>query len=1020
MKILWILFLFIVGATTFSETSYAKVFDVNTDFYQVTPYDASSVYPYSSVVRLVGKSRGSGAVVGRDYVLTAAHMTNAWSVVLYDQNDNGLVSFDIDSGQSYYNPRQNQFGDFALLKMKPGSINGKEVHIGDLRKPLMVVPRIVGQEESGLAYSTGALLGFPEYQGSEKYNHTLFQKAVNVGGVGPDDIVGTFSGGGGGFSGGPLLNSQMQIAAVYHGSSRGYKAYSAKVAIKPLIDNTDIGNESSRIYVWPDINTQSEMRSKIKPNGDYLETKNDALITMSELFNIANNVVKTGYHVISLTNGIMTYNNNSILNMPIGGLDLYPQEIEKNHYSVKYEKNYSDSTGNMDTQPFTYDENQELSKNTFTKTGYNFCGWNTKPDGTGISYEDEQNVENLSTENNGTIILYAQWKPNNYKIIFNANSGQGKMADQSFSYDEKKSLTKNTFQYEGYTFNGWNTKPDGSGTRYLDEQIIENIVSEENINIPFYAQWIANEYTVSFEANGGSGIMENQLFRYNEAQNLKFNQFIRTGYSFVGWSSDSNDNENGINKVEYTNGENVKNLTSLANGNILLHAQWQADQESAVVDYIDDTTNKIICTKNLMGLYGSTDVYKTNTAIESFKNIGYELVSDDYPIDGVVYDQAGVVKHYAVHLKHTSTNALETKSILRTIHYVDTTGVELAKEHVSNIIFIRTMETDNVTKQSIYSEWESLDKNTTFPEVKTPYIIGYTPTEKSVPEVPNITYETADTSLTIVYKANIEQASVQFVDDTTNKILEEKLLSGEYGTSNNYQPINSIKYYESHGYLLSSNNYPKEGITFNTEGKKQEYEIHFKHNMKYDKEVKTITRHIFYVYSNGDEALAKSIETLRFMRNSVYDFVTKDTHYKDWQALDGRIFRSIKFPEIPGYIANKHEIPMVTNVNQQSKDIVVRIIYNKIDNRTKNENKEEKQSAEKVLERSKSTSKGKNTLNSKKDTEMKKQNEEKNKHRNDLPKTGERISYSKIIMGFVLLFVLWYLNKKSKDSSAEK
>ncbi len=74
----------------------------------------------------------------------------------------------------------------------------------------------------------------------------------------------------------------------------------------------------------------------------------------------------------------------------------------------------------MNNQSFTYDVSQKLTSNTFTKVGYTFAGWNTKSDGSGTSYTNQSSVKNLTTTNNGTVNLYAQWAEINntgYEII---------------------------------------------------------------------------------------------------------------------------------------------------------------------------------------------------------------------------------------------------------------------------------------------------------------------------------------------------------------------------------------------------------------------------------------------------------------------------------------------------------------------------------------------------------------------------------------------------------------------------
>ncbi len=79
-----------------------------------------------------------------------------------------------------------------------------------------------------------------------------------------------------------------------------------------------------------------------------------------------------------------------------------------NTYSVRFDAN--GGTGTMAEQSFTYGVQQELSPCGFTKEGYEFIGWNAKIDGTGIAYSDQQLVQNLTAEQEGIMILYAQWK----------------------------------------------------------------------------------------------------------------------------------------------------------------------------------------------------------------------------------------------------------------------------------------------------------------------------------------------------------------------------------------------------------------------------------------------------------------------------------------------------------------------------------------------------------------------------------------------------------------------------------
>ena len=64
----------------------------------------------------------------------------------------------------------------------------------------------------------------------------------------------------------------------------------------------------------------------------------------------------------------------------------------------------------MQDQQMTYDTQTTLNTNTFVNNGKRFGGWNTSPNATGTTYTNNQNVLNLTTENNGVVNLYARWQ----------------------------------------------------------------------------------------------------------------------------------------------------------------------------------------------------------------------------------------------------------------------------------------------------------------------------------------------------------------------------------------------------------------------------------------------------------------------------------------------------------------------------------------------------------------------------------------------------------------------------------
>ena len=90
---------------------------------------------------------------------------------------------------------------------------------------------------------------------------------------------------------------------------------------------------------------------------------------------------------------------------------------ETNTYTVHFDANATNginATGTMADQTFTYNDSQSLIANAFARTGYTFGGWNTQADGSGTAYTNQQSVNNLTTEPNGVVTLYAQWSVINW------------------------------------------------------------------------------------------------------------------------------------------------------------------------------------------------------------------------------------------------------------------------------------------------------------------------------------------------------------------------------------------------------------------------------------------------------------------------------------------------------------------------------------------------------------------------------------------------------------------------------
>ena len=175
---------------------------------------------------------------------------------------------------------------------------------------------------------------------------------------------------------------------------------------------------------------------------------------------------------------------------------------EPNEYTVAFDTNGGEGTAMAD-MAFIYDESQTLTPNAFTREGYIFAGWSKDRDADEPEYADKAIVKNLSTVHGDTVTLYAVWKPISYTVKFDASGGEGAMSDMSFEYDESKTLTDNAFTRKGYTFIGWNTEADFSGTTFEDKSSVSNLTAVDGNSITLYAMWEKGVPPVSTSVNKG-------------------------------------------------------------------------------------------------------------------------------------------------------------------------------------------------------------------------------------------------------------------------------------------------------------------------------------------------------------------------------------------------------------------------------------------------------------------------------------------------------------------------------------
>ena len=124
-----------------------------------------------------------------------------------------------------------------------------------------------------------------------------------------------------------------------------------------------------------------------------------------------------------------------------------------------------------------------------------------------------------------------------YTVVFNSNGGTGSMANQAFKIGISQNLNTNTFTRTDYSFDEWNTEPDGSGNSYTDGENVNNLANQNGATVNLYAQWRANDITITYDSNGGSTpSFETKTITGGSTEYGQMPYTSKTNSSLIGWS----------------------------------------------------------------------------------------------------------------------------------------------------------------------------------------------------------------------------------------------------------------------------------------------------------------------------------------------------------------------------------------------------------------------------------------------------------------------------------------------------
>ena len=257
-----------------------------------------------------------------------------------------------------------------------------------------------------------------------------------------------------------------------------------------------------------------------------------------------------------------------------------------NTYNITYYNGEVKLEG-LEPSSYVYGIGTELP--TIEEVGYTFGGWYTSP-----TFESETKVEKITETDLEDKVLYAQLTINQYTITFEENGGS---EVEDITADYNSTVTKPVDPIlEGYTFDNW----------YIDAEFTTpyEFTTMPNEDVTVYAKWNINEYTITFEENGGSEV-EDITADYNTIVTKPVDP-TKEHYTFDNWYVDA----------EFTT---PYEFTTMPAENITLYAKWNVNQYRVTWNNIDGTE---IYSEELD--YGILPEYDTETyGTPTFAKDGY-------------------------------------------------------------------------------------------------------------------------------------------------------------------------------------------------------------------------------------------------------------------------------------------------------------------------------------------------------------------------------------------------------------
>ena len=246
-----------------------------------------------------------------------------------------------------------------------------------------------------------------------------------------------------------------------------------------------------------------------------------------------------------------------------------------------------------------------------------------------------------NTANGNTILLSYVANPVSYTINYDKGNATGTVDNLPATQNNTTSETSVTLSstvptWSGYDFKGWcfgtltdlNScsgtvyNPDGGGTN-----LTFGIDKTTTNTVTLHAMWQKVQYTISYNANSGSGSISSQTIDAGSSVTLKDNGFTRTNYYFMGWSTSST----------ATSPTYRTNQSITPTGNMTLYAVWGSSTNTRLYNAVASLTRGNQTNDNNATTGIQASITKANSGVYTYNATTFGTASDASTSNSIYY-----------------------------------------------------------------------------------------------------------------------------------------------------------------------------------------------------------------------------------------------------------------------------------------------------------------------------------------------------------------------------------------------